>query len=145
MLTQCECTGNAYYWLESGQRVSAEEADILPELPTAIAFGGPPGHPDHEWLTPDELGERLGFVLVNCLSCDSPELLRNLPLLLLTPEAVKQQQCILRWELEKLRTLVRNGWSHPGLVVARDPYGGYGLWSGEDMPAYSYLGEYGKC
>ena len=123
----------------------ADHTATLPALPPTIAFGGPPGHPEHRALSPEELGSRFGFSLVSCLSCDSPDLLRNLPLLLLPPEAVKQQQCILGWDREELMRLVRSGWNHPDLVVARDPYGGHGLWSGADMAANSYLGEYGDC
>eukprot|EP00966_Prymnesium_polylepis_P005794 131956-Prymnesium_polylepis.1 len=59
----------------------------LPSPPGGVHYGAPPGELDHEMLHADDAEARLGFLLTAQLHVTSRELLRNLPLENVPPDA----------------------------------------------------------
>jgi hypothetical protein len=143
---QCGQGGRHYAWDAYGRRMlrsACNEQLPLPEPPAFVHYGGAPGDESHQRLTSYELEALLGFELSASLCVHSPELLRNLPLENLDPEALPSDLA----PPDGLDTLalashVRIGWSHPGVYVASDSYGGHGLFAAEALPPLSIIGEY---
>jgi hypothetical protein len=143
---QCGPDGEYYAWDTLGRRVvrsACASVAPLPSPPAFVHYGGAPGDESHQRLTSCEFEAMCGFQLSASLCVHTPELLRNLPLENLDPDALPAELAPpAGLDVEALASHVRAGWSHPDVYVASDSYGGHGLFAAVALPPHSIVGEY---
>lgn len=128
-------------WDALGRRISrARFADHLSDTKPLFHYGAAPGERGHELLSAAELGARLGCELVSTLVLVSPILLRELPLLLLAPEAVEPLPACV--DAAAVRAQLRARRTHPALCVRSVGGAGHGLFALEPIAPHALLGEY---
>ena len=136
----CQCTGSNFIWDQHGYRISAAAAALI-SSPAGLHYGAPPGSPGHRWVEPEEVYGLLGFELTTQIIAETPDVVRDLPMDLLSADAMSDWS---QRPTEAEERMLRTGRCHQMLFVAEDEWGGNGLFAAAELPGETPIGVYGE-